>query len=74
MKSGFLMLALIRYHAALNEAGDSYVRMQTTLELSSDDMDDATRGNVANLKADAARLLKTHKPELEKVCATLLAR
>jgi uncharacterized protein len=41
--------------------------------VASDDMDNATNGNVENLKAEAGTLIQTHKAEMEKVC-TLLQR
>lgn len=51
--------------------GNQYVRMQTSLAVASDDMDNATNGNVENLKAEAKTLLQTHKAELEIVCILL---
>jgi hypothetical protein len=51
--------------------GDQYVRMQTSLSVASDDMDNATHGNVENLKAEAKTLIQTHKAELETVCTLL---
>lgn len=47
--------------------GNQYVRMQTSLAVASDDMDNAANGNVENLKAEAGKLLQTHKSELETV-------
>ena len=38
-----------------------YVRMQTSLSVASDDMDNATNGNVENLKADLIKA-RTHNP------------
>ncbi len=43
--------------------------MQTSLAVASDDMDNATNGNVANLKAEAGKLIQTHKAEMGMVCA-----
>jgi hypothetical protein len=37
----------------------------------SDDMDNATHGNVENLKAEANTLIQTHKAEMETVCTLL---
>jgi hypothetical protein len=54
--------------------GDQYVRMQTSLSVASDDMDNATRGNVENLKAEANTLIQTHKAEMETVCTLLQNR
>lgn len=51
--------------------GPDYFRFQTTLDRASDDMDDASAGNIANLKSEATRLLRTHREELDEVCARL---
>jgi patatin-like phospholipase/acyl hydrolase len=51
--------------------GNRYVRMQTSLAVASDDMDNATNGNVENLKAEAGTLLQTHKAEMGTVCGIL---
>ncbi|WP_105201590.1 MULTISPECIES: patatin-like phospholipase family protein [unclassified Pseudoalteromonas] len=51
--------------------GENYYRLQTTLDIASDDMDDVTRGNIANLKSEAARLLKTSAAELDALCQRL---
>jgi hypothetical protein len=51
--------------------GNQYVRMQTSLSVASDDMDNATHGNVENLKAEANTLIQTHKVEMETVCGLL---
>lgn len=40
--------------------GNNYVRMQVNLDQASDDMDNASKGNIANLKKEAATLLLTH--------------
>jgi len=34
-------------------------------------MDNATNGNVENLKAEAGKLLQTHKAEMETSCGVL---
>lgn len=49
----------------------NYIRLQTSLNTASDDMDNATNGNIENLKAEARKLLRTHKDELERVYAFL---
>jgi len=49
--------------------GNRYVRMQTSLAAASDDLDNATDGNVENLRAEAEKLIQTHKAEMETVCA-----
>jgi uncharacterized protein len=51
--------------------GNQYVRMQTSLAVASDDMDNATNGNVENLKAEAGTLIQTHKAEMGMVCDLL---
>ncbi|MCF8090643.1 MAG: patatin-like phospholipase family protein [Desulfotignum sp.] len=51
--------------------GNRYVRMQTSLSVASDDMDNATHGNVENLKTEADTLIQTHKAEMETVCTLL---
>jgi patatin-like phospholipase/acyl hydrolase len=51
--------------------GSRYVRMQTSLAVASDDMDNATNGNVENLKAEAGTLIQTHKAEMGMVCGVL---
>ena len=39
--------------------GDRYVRLQTDLTSASDDMDNATNGNIENLKAEAKKMIRT---------------
>ena len=51
--------------------GNQYIRLQTNLAVASDDMDNATNGNIENLKVEAKKLLKTHKAEIEMVCEWL---
>jgi uncharacterized protein len=45
--------------------------MQTSLAVASDDMDNATSGNVENRKAEAGTLIQTHKAEMGTVCSLL---
>lgn len=52
--------------------GDTFVRFQTTLSISSDDMDNATQGNINNLKSEARKLIRAQKAEIETVCSTLM--
>ena len=52
--------------------GNRYVRMQTSLSVASDDMDNATHGNAENLKAEANTLIQTHRAEMGTVCGVLL--
>jgi predicted acylesterase/phospholipase RssA len=51
--------------------GENYYRFQTTLAIASDDMDDATAGNIENLKAEAKKLIRTYQKELDALCAML---
>jgi uncharacterized protein len=51
--------------------GDRYVRLQTALDLASDDLDDASPPNLANLRREAERLIAASGPELDRVCAIL---
>jgi len=51
--------------------GNQYVRMQISLSVASDDMDNATHCNVENLKAEANTLIQTHKAEMGAVCGVL---
>jgi patatin-like phospholipase/acyl hydrolase len=51
--------------------GDKYIRLQTSLSTASDDMDNATNGNIENLKLEARTLLSTHKSEIDLICQQL---
>ena len=51
--------------------GDHYIRLQTNLSIASDDMDNATSGNIENLKAEAKTLIRTHKSQIEAICGYL---
>jgi hypothetical protein len=51
--------------------GDSFLRLQTRLDVGSDDMDDATFGNIENLKLEAQRLMRAKSAELDRACALL---
>jgi hypothetical protein len=46
--------------------GERYQRLQTTLEIASDDMDDASEENIRNLKRTARELIKTNALVLER--------
>jgi patatin-like phospholipase/acyl hydrolase len=52
--------------------GDDFVRFQTSLSVASDDMDNATQGNIQNLKSEARKLIRTQKAEIESVCDKLM--
>jgi uncharacterized protein len=51
--------------------GDRYVRLQTALELASDDLDDAGASNLAALRREAERLIAASAAELDRVCEIL---
>jgi uncharacterized protein len=51
--------------------GDRYVRLQTTLDLASDDLDDASASNLAALRKEAERLIAASTAELDRVCEIL---
>ncbi|MHA1469484.1 MAG: CBASS cGAMP-activated phospholipase [Candidatus Asgardarchaeia archaeon] len=51
--------------------GDSFIRLQTSLVVASDDMDNVTKGNIDNLKLEAKKLIKTHKIQIDKICNIL---
>lgn len=51
--------------------GNNYSRFQTSLSLASDDMDNASAGNIENLKAEAKALIKSKKAELAALCERL---
>jgi patatin-like phospholipase/acyl hydrolase len=53
--------------------GDRYVRLQTELDLASDDLDDASQSNLADLRTEADRLIAASASELDRVCAILAA-
>ncbi len=54
-------------------AGDRYVRLQTKLQHASDDLDDASRANLAALRREAEQLIATRSAEIDRVCAQLTA-
>jgi len=51
--------------------GDRYVRLQTELDVASDDLDDASPANLAALRTEADRLIAASAAELDRVCAIL---
>jgi patatin-like phospholipase/acyl hydrolase len=53
--------------------GDRYVRLQTELDLASDDLDDASQSNLADLRTEADRLIAASASELDRICAILAA-
>ena len=50
---------------------DRYVRLQTRLELASDDLDDASADNLDALRREAEQLIAASGPALDRVCAVL---
>ena len=52
---------------------DRYVRLQTELNIASDDFDDATAANLAALRAEAEQLIARSEADLDRVCTILTA-
>jgi uncharacterized protein len=50
-----------------NIIGDDYLRLQTELDIASDDLDNASRANIEALKAEAKRLLRRERATLERL-------
>lgn len=61
------------YHLGRLLGPDRYYRLQTTLDVASDDLDDATEDNIERLKREAAQLLEENGERLEEVCRKLTA-
>ncbi len=53
--------------------GDQYLRLQTELNIASDDLDDADDGNIADLRQEAEELIEENRAELDGICARLTA-
>lgn len=51
--------------------GDRYVRLQARLTTASDDMDNATNGNLENLKLEANTLIEAHRQQLNALAEVL---
>ena len=49
----------------------NYFRLQTTLDIGSDDLDDVKKGNIKILKAKAEELIKQKNHELSAICKLL---
>jgi len=49
----------------------NYYRLQTSLSIASDDMDDVTEGNIENLRSEARKIIHTHKNEIDEICGKL---
>lgn len=48
--------------------GDGFIRLQTTLAMASDDMDNASEENIGHLMAEAEHLIQASRNELNRVC------
>jgi uncharacterized protein len=48
-----------------------YIRLQTRLDEASDDLDDASPGNLAALRREAERLIARRSADLDRLCAAL---
>ena len=46
--------------------GDDYQRLQIPLHYASDDMDDASKGNIRNLKQTGRALIARHEHDIER--------
>jgi len=53
--------------------GGRYVRLQTRLEEASDDLDDASPGNLAALRREGDRLVRDRSADIDRLCAALVA-
>ena len=51
--------------------GERYIRLQTELTVASDDLDDASPENLADLRTEAERLIAASEAELDRACAIL---
>jgi hypothetical protein len=47
--------------------GENYIRLQTSLSIASDDMDNATKGNINLLTQEAKKLIRINKNAIEKI-------
>jgi patatin-like phospholipase/acyl hydrolase len=51
--------------------GDRYIRLQTMLELASDDLDDASAENLDALRREAEQLIAASGPAIDRACEVL---
>lgn len=51
--------------------GDDYIRLQTRLDVASDDLDDASKKNLAALEREAAQLIAARSADIDRLCAAL---
>jgi patatin-like phospholipase/acyl hydrolase len=52
-------------------AGASYIRLQATLDEASDDLDDASAGNLAALRREAEQLIAARTADIDRLCGLL---
>jgi patatin-like phospholipase/acyl hydrolase len=60
------------YHLAQILGGSNYFRLQTTLDVANDEMDDASGDNIQNLLLQADRLIEASSPTLTTICDRIL--
>lgn len=51
--------------------GDGYIRLQTRLDVASDDLDDASEKNLAALEREAEQLITARSADIDRLCAAL---
>ena len=56
-------------HQMQSFLGEQYLRLQTPLNYASDDMDDASKGNIRNLKRTARELIRRESEKLQRFLA-----
>ena len=54
-------------------ADGAYIRLQTRLDVASDDLDDASEENLANLTTEAEQLIEERSADIDDACARLTA-
>ncbi len=52
--------------------GGNYFRLQTSLSVASDDIGDATKGNIENLKSEARKLIRTNSNGIDSICNAIM--
>ena len=60
------------YHLAEILGKDNYFRLQTTLDIAKDEMDDASKDNIQNLLLQADQLIASAEDKLTTICERLL--
>jgi uncharacterized protein len=51
--------------------GERYIRLQTQLDVASDDLDDASERNLAALRTEAEQLIAASEEQIDRACAIL---